>query len=144
MVQESNPVQLKLAEFTSNDFEVNIDVYFTGSSTPKQMTLQVRESTGNIDSRSECGTWSGSKTCGTLVNGTNYRTNPSGALSNNVWYTFKVVRQNNNITCKILNGTSSVVEKTSVGWTDNPVLTFIQFSGYIGTLRWKNLKVTKL
>lgn len=144
MVQESNPVQLKLAEFTSNDFEVNIDVYFTGSSTPKQMTLQVRESTLNIDSRSECGTWSGSKTCGTLVNGTNYRTNPTGALSNNVWYTFKVVRQNNNITCKILNGTSSVVENTSVGWTDNPVLTFIQFSGYIGTLRWKNLKIQLL
>ena len=52
MVQESNPVRLKLAEFTSNDFEVNIDVYFTGSSTSKQMTLQVRESTFNIDSRS--------------------------------------------------------------------------------------------
>lgn len=141
-VTESNAVRLALGEIQASNFELSIDVLYTTTSSGKQFTLQVyADNIGNWDNHSECGTWSGSKTVGSIVNGTNYRNNPSQALSTNTWYTFKVKRTNNTILCQILNNNSVVAEKSSVAWTSSMMLIFLQLSEYIGKVQWKNLKI---
>lgn len=143
---ESNPCKFKIFDFTcEEDFEVNIDVYYTSQST-RQFTFKVAGNTNYAyQNMSEIGTWSTSRILRTFDNSSNScSTNPFGALPSSTWLTFKVKRQNGTITMEIYNGNSLLNSKSCTAWSNSSIIIGFQLSEYMTNLYFKNIKVKLL
>ena len=101
-----------LAKTNQNtDIEISVDANnYSRSSSAFNSTLRIYpidDESGN--NRAEVGTWSSSKTLGTVVNGTNYRTNPSTALTENHWYRYYAKLEEDTWTTKIIDLTNNSI-----------------------------------
>ena len=137
---ESNSVQLKIAELTSTDFEVSVDIQYNYSGS-HQHGLYMND--GSNDAMACC--WSSQKVVGAWLNGNDIRTKTSPILSTNVWYTHKLKVQNGTLTSQILDSNGSIVtEKQVSGWVNSTNIIRIQVSEYITRLWFKNVKIRTL
>ena len=144
---DSTSFGVRLCSIPYTDCEMSVD-FATGSKLNLYNAFMWIGGASEQDWNNHCeiGTWSSSKVCGGVVNGANYRSNPSGALGTNTWYTLYAKFENGSCTTKIINPTnqSVIFEKTFTCFSMETMYIDIDVNGASSTNYFKNIKVISL